>query len=88
MGHRDLGLALPGGTGEGSTRLPTNDATNDAIFEQRRVCMVGRMTKEGEKMEIGLYTDSLSRLPFERVLDVAADGGVIAIAKGRHPRFA
>ncbi len=50
--------------------------------------MVGRMTKEGEKMEIGLYTDSLSRLPFERALDVAADAGVIAIAKGRHPRFA
>lgn len=30
-------------------------------------------------MEIGLYTDSLSRLPFERMLDVAADAGVTAI---------
>ena len=30
-------------------------------------------------MEIGLYTDSLSRLPFERMLDVAAQSGVTAI---------
>ncbi|HEV7811109.1 MAG TPA: hypothetical protein VGO64_10945, partial [Candidatus Limnocylindrales bacterium] len=30
-------------------------------------------------MEIGLYTDSLSRLPFEEMLDVAADAGVTAI---------
>jgi sugar phosphate isomerase/epimerase len=30
-------------------------------------------------VEIGLYTDSLSRLPFERMLDVAADAGVTAI---------
>lgn len=35
-------------------------------------------------MDIGLYTDSLSRLPFERALDVAADSGVrsIEIATG------
>lgn len=30
-------------------------------------------------MDIGLYTDSLSRLPFERMLDVAADAGITAI---------
>ncbi len=30
-------------------------------------------------MEIGLYTDSLSRLPFAEMLDVAAAGGVTAI---------
>jgi sugar phosphate isomerase/epimerase len=30
-------------------------------------------------VEIGLYTDSLSRLPFEEMLDVAADAGVTAI---------
>jgi sugar phosphate isomerase/epimerase len=30
-------------------------------------------------VEIGLYTDSLSRLPFERMLDVAAESGVTAI---------
>ena len=35
-------------------------------------------------MDIGLYTDSLSRLPFERALDVAAESGVrsIEIATG------
>lgn len=35
-------------------------------------------------MDIGLYTDSLSRLPFERALDIAAESGVrsIEIATG------
>ncbi len=60
-------------------RQGTARQLREGIDEQRLVCKVGRMAKEGEKMEIGLYTDSLSRLPFERALDVAADAGVTAI---------